>query len=1155
AGHNYTQPQEIVPSDTANNTKVGLSPSSIAGTVRLADGFGVPAAIVTLRTSAGVVASTLTGTTGNFSIKNLASGNYSVSATAPAQGLGAPAVAVALGAGTARTKLNLTLVPEQTLILTVLANGNPVANFPVRFTPILPPPEVFTTPPSPGGGGGPGGTGGAGGTGATGPTSRTTQSLATTNSTVFLSDSGGFIRAVLPAGNYSLYGYGLLGSTWYAGLSSAYVGAAGSLVTLAPLAVGPAVPLGGTVTLPTGPITSLTSAAVITVYDAHGDQVSTFSNTSGRWSLPLPTGRYSLAALQGAIGGSAGFSAALQSVVLLYPTELPLTLVPGAAIHLAVGSPTFSGVGALAPAASAVVTVALEPVGATITVLSNSTGNVTVVVPGSVAAGATYCINATSFGYAPFHLCSLTAGNVGSVTTIPLTLLNVPVNVAVAGLPSGAHLHLNLTALSATGHSVSASGGASYNLSVAPGLYRLSAYAPAPTGGGLYLPSVTTNVTIPVGSQQTNITLYVVRQVTSHGSLVLPTGVPNSSLTLRLTSATFNTTVNGAGFAGKFFIAPGSYTAYATATAANQTFATLTTLSFNATGVLAHPLVATGRGAILEVNLTLPGGNSLNSSVPFTLTGPGGLAVAASADGGRALLILPINTSFVPTIQTVQFVPNGTGGAYYNLHAATGSLCRVGPTASFCTVDLLGSVELTTFNGTVAVGGFPAQVPSVVRFQGPGPGGPVTTVPAPNGTFSATLTPGVYSLYATTTGGGLALANISSVTVPATPGAPLLVRLAATWTDTVTILPPAGTSPTSANLTFVGPGGTSLTFLGEPFATPFSVELPVGVWKVAAAATVAPYGVATTANASATVPLLSGNAATTLPLSVLWHRSVAFTLGAPSSISLGNGGVASFTATLRNTGNIPVTLHFLGSPNFWNFTFSPSNVTLGVVGLNATAGVGVTVVVPPNTDVAHPTAALEALLPNGALAGVANPAPSITVASRIAFLMGAPPSTPPSIAPTSAVVPFFIANKGNVPITLALSVGDAARLAGLGWVARLFASNAPLLTNPAIPTATNSSFSVHLTAPSGHALPPGSVTVIAKALNSSAPVSGLVTLTVPSLTVALNSTSLIVTGPSLGSPPAYPDWLVPLLCFVPAIAFLVAVGSYRWFKTRRWKRS
>ncbi|MCI4350255.1 MAG: carboxypeptidase regulatory-like domain-containing protein [Thermoplasmata archaeon] len=1147
-GRNFTQPQETVPSDIANNTKVALAPGTVLGTVRMTTGFGIPGAVVTVRGSTGVVATTVTGTTGNYTIKNLAAGNYSISATYAVQGLGSGAVALAIGTTGTHTKLNLTLVPTETLTLTVLANGNPVPAFPVRFQPILPPPQVTTTAPSPG-------PGGPGGTGGSSPTTRNTPTLATANSSVFLSDGSGFITAVLPAGNYSLYGYGLLGSTWYAGFASAYVGSAGPVVALAPLAVAPAVPLGGSVALPSGPITSLTSSAVITAYDARGDQVSTFSNASGHWSLPLPAGRYSLLATQGAIGGSAGISAALQRIDLRYTTSLALTLVPGAGVHLLVGSPTFGGVGPLAPALSASVSIALEPMGATVTALSNASGNVTLVVPGTVPAGASYCLNATAFGYAPYHLCGIAANSIGSIGTVPLSLQSVPVNVRVVGLPAGARLHLNLTALSSTGHSTNATGGDAYNLTLAPGTYRLTAYAPATTGGGLYLPRVVTNVTIPVGSQQTNITLTVVRQVTSHGSLVLPNGVTTGAVTIRLTSPAFTTVVSGTTFQGKFFAAPGTYTAYATASVANATFATVATVTFNATGVLAHPLVATGRGALLEVNLTLPTGVAVNATVPLNLTGPGGLVVSATANAGRGLIVLPVNTTFVPTAQTVQFVPNGSSGAYEALSVRPGTTCHVTGATSFCVVTLVGTTVLTPVDGSLAVAGFPAQVPGTVRFQGPGAHGPVTTVAAANGSFSALLTPGVYSIYAWTNGGGLELANASSYAVPATPGPALLLRLGATWTDTVTILPPAGTSPPSANLTFSGPGGVTLQFPDSPIGTRIPVVLPLGVWKVTAATIVSPYGVATTANATAAVPLLAGNAATELDLAVVWHRSVAFTLGSPTSVVLGNGGVASFAATLRNTGNIPLTLHFLGSPSFWNFSFSPSNVTLGVATANATAGLVVTIVVPPNTDVAHPTAAIEALLPDGSLAGTITPAPSISVTPRYAFAIGAPPATPPTIAPTSAIVPFYLANKGNVPISVSLTVLDAARLTGLGWSARVYVGNAPLLVASSLPTGTNSSFSVHLAAPSGHALPPGSVTVLALILNTSSSVGGSVTLNVPALTVNLNSTSLVVTGPSLGSPPAYPDWLVPVLAFVPATGFLVAAGTYRWLRTRRWRRA
>jgi hypothetical protein len=95
---------------------------------------------------------------------------------------------------------------------------------------------------------------------------------------------------------------------------------------------------------------------------------------------------------------------------------------------------------------------------------------------------------------------------------------------------------------------------------------------------------------------------------------------------------------------------------------------------------------------------------------------------------------------------------------------------------------------------------------------------------------------------------------------------------------------------------------------------------------------------------------------------------------------------------------------------------------------------------------------------------------------------------------------------------------------------------------------------VRLTAPAGHALPPGSVTVVARVVNGTGTLVPTVTLTVPALTVVVNSTTLLVTGPGLGSPTAYPDWFIPLIAFVPAIAFAAVVAGYRWYRTRRWVR-
>lgn len=1141
---NFSERPQYVTAGNVSNATTALPPGSVVGFVRLPGGGFAANASVTVSGPKGVVARTSTAAGGNFTIPNLPPGNFSLQASLPALRLGSSAYDVIVGLSGGRSHLNVTLVPTETLDLTVIANGGPAAAFPVRFTPILPPPSAKTTTPTTGGTG-------PGGTTTTGSGSPATPAVA--NSTAYLTDGSGEVHAVLPLGNYSVYGYGLIGSTWYAGFASEYVGGAAPIVALAPLEVRPAVPLGGGILLPTGPPGPLNSPTEITAYSAHGDQVTAYSNSSGAWSLPLPAGNYTLEATEGAIGGSAGLSAALTTVDLTAPTHFVLTLVPGTPVRFIVAAVGATTPGPVAPTPNAEVAVTLAPSGARITALTNSSGNVTLVVPGSVPTGASYCLNVTAFGFAPYGLCGLSPPSLGATTSVPLTVHAVPVHLAVVGLPAKAKLTLNLTAVAGLASSQNATGGTSFDLSVRPGEYTINAYAPTPNGTGLYLPPAVRNVSIPLGSQQTNITLVVLHQVAGKGSLVLPSGVTASEVAVHLLSPALNLSVSGSAFSTRFFLAPAQYTVYAAATGGNASYAILTTISFNATGVANAPVVLTSRGATIVANLTLPNGAPLNATVAVNLTASGTLTIPTTAFGGRVTAVLPVNETFVPSLATTQFIPNGTGGLFERLVVAPGTACVARLPSAFCTIRLVGTALVANLSGTLGIGGYPSPVPGTVSFQGPAPSVGVTTVTSANGSFAAELLPGVYSVYATADIGGAAFANATSVDVPATGAAPLGLVLGGTWTDTVTVVAPPGTDPLIARLTLTAPGGSVLVYPSVAVNSSVAFALPRGVWTLAASATVAPFGVRSNATASVAVPLLAGNAATRLDLKVVFSHSVALAVAPPTSVAIGNGGTATFSIAVRNTGNAPVAVHFLGSPSYWNISFAPENVSLGLAAGNVTRAVEVTIVVPPNTGVAHPAIALEALLPDGTVAGVANPEPSVSVAPRFAIAAGAPPSTPPTVGPLSASVPFYVANHGNVPATVAISVADAARLSALGWKAGINVANAPLTANPTLAPSGNESYSVHLTAPAGHALPPGTVSV---AVRTNASTGGTLTivLSVPAIAVAVNGSSVTVTGPGLGSPPAYPDWLVPLLAFAPAIALVTTIAAVRWWRTRRWKR-
>jgi hypothetical protein len=79
------------------------------------------------------------------------------------------------------------------------------------------------------------------------------------------------------------------------------------------------------------------------------------------------------------------------------------------------------------------------------------------------------------------------------------------------------------------------------------------------------------------------------------------------------------------------------------------------------------------------------------------------------------------------------------------------------------------------------------------------------------------------------------------------------------------------------------------------------------------------------------------------------------------------------------------------------------------------------------------------------------------------------------------------------------------------------------------------------------------VVVQAVDLNSSGSVLASTTLPVPTASVS-SPNGLIVSGPNVGSPPLLPDWAWTLLAVLPAAAFLAAVLSVRWWRTRRWVR-
>ena len=369
SGSNFTEAQAYAtPGGTLNETQA-LTASSIVGNVLLPSGAPATGALVTVSTAAqGVVGTTYSNGTGGFTVGGLGVGNYTVQAAlAPLSSGSAPATVDIVKAG-AKFLQNLSLVQQFTVDLTVVVNGNPGAGIPVRFTPI-----TSLAPPShPGNASAPGGI-------------QTPTSPAQENSSVFISNSAGLVSATLPVGNYSIYALGYSGTTLYAGFEDAYLPGTAPVYTVAPLFLAPASSLSGH--LLGASVNNVQVPTEVLVYNAAGNVVSAFANTTGTWGFELPNGEYSVLAVQGLTTTASSLTAGLAQVSLEGAASLDLTMTPAIAVAARVGAPICCAAGTIYPAASAEAKLELSPSGATVTVFSDANGNVSFVVPSVVSAG------------------------------------------------------------------------------------------------------------------------------------------------------------------------------------------------------------------------------------------------------------------------------------------------------------------------------------------------------------------------------------------------------------------------------------------------------------------------------------------------------------------------------------------------------------------------------------------------------------------------------------------------------------------------------------------------------------------------------------------------------------------------------------------------
>jgi asparagine N-glycosylation enzyme membrane subunit Stt3 len=1129
-GHNYTEAQQYLTPDTSRNGSVGLTAASLSGSVLLR-GASVAGSVVTAYGADGSVGVGTSNATGHYLIRGLGPGNYSLVAAGPSPIERSTSLLVQIVTPGSNVTNNLTLDPTATVQFAVLANGAPAPNIPVRFLPLPRYPNASQSP-------------------------LLSLQQSTANGTVAIANAAGVATATLPIGNYSVFALGFVGNALEGALTS--IAAFPGLPTgLVPLALGPTAMLSGTVS-PMGTATNSTRTAVL----AYGNglaEVTAWANSTGAYSVVLPVGNYTVLALQGPTNVPAGLSAALTQVALQSPLVLPLQLVGAVSSRFAVGA-TLSG-GTLFPAVAATVSVSAGPHGPTVPALAGLDGTVAFYLPSSIplAAGG-YCVMAQSAGFVSASECGVTANGLSSMSRFPLSLRPVDVRLTILGLPSGTSVNVNVTALAAPAISHSFSGGPVFTFTTTPGPYTISARAVIGRGTIIYLPSSLLNTTIPLGAFSSDLTLVLVPGINASGTLSLPARGVVANATIALASPFFNITVNGTNFTHGFYVAPATYSAHSTITVAGVTYTNLSRVTVAADGTITPQISLRVPGVTLEGTLTGSTGATLRLNTTVTLTAADGSALRAPATNGMFNTTLPADSTFGVST-TVTALTTGPNGSYFaTFTAATGAVCSTGggSNTSRCSVVLVSAPNLAWLNGSLSARGIPGLVSGTVRIAGPYPSTTVTTLTATNGNFSTRLLPGAYSVYATGGGGSEPLGNLTSVLVLPSAG-PVAVVLAPTWGSTITVGAPNGSSGALSTATVVvrNGAGSEAIYSGVAVGGSVSLALPIGTYTVQDFATGAPYGVTANASGTGILVVATGNVALTVPLVYRFDYRVTGTLLGNPDTTVNAGGQATYQFTVRNSGNAPVTVHPVGSPSFWEFNFSFVNATLTPGPGGNTWSAQVTVHVPAGTVVLHPPVLFELELANGTVAGTVSPGPVVRVTGYYGVAIGANP--PATISFQHALVPFFLVNTGNVYESVRLTVVDQLRIESLGWIVNIHVGNGTLAGAVGLTPNVNSTESVNLTASGPVFVPVGSVTLSAIVLNGSGSVAASTTLSVPVVSVRAGTTNatgpFTVTGPGVGVPPnALPDWVIPLLAFVPALALAVALLVRRWVKTRRWTR-